>query len=303
MYYLDVPTVKPRRSTLMRIRIAVLLASCVALGAPSAWAQAPGQLPPGPPGMAEPGAPPGPPGMTQPGPMYAPPPVAWSPPGPPQVPVYAVPFVPRTDLPPEPPPPPFDLAGRVGFGLGISIAPGLGALGGLGAQGTGSLATGSLGIRWWARERVVLLPQIHLAVSHQTRPTNGSVFTPNSFTSGTVAPGLSVGYVAYRGHSTRFILSGGVAFSYDVSPLLSESQLGNGGFITQFVAVKTLSFTVPVGLALEQLLTPRISVVVGADSPLFAYSSQKVADGDATTSIGAEFQATRFSASIFFYTD
>jgi hypothetical protein len=231
--------------------------------------------------------------------------MAWSPPGPPQVPVYAVPFVPRAELPPEPPTPtpPFDLAGRVGFGLGVSIAPGLGALGGLGAQGTGSLATGSLGIRWWARERVVLHPELHLAVSHETRPTNGNVFTPNSFTSGTFAPGLSAGYVAYRGQRTRFILSGGVAFSYDVSPLLSQSQFGNGGFVTEFVAVKSLSFTVPVGLALEQLLTPRISVVVGADSPLFAYTSQKIGDGDATTSIGAEFQATRFSASIFFYTD
>jgi hypothetical protein len=191
----------------------------------------------------------------------------------------------------------------VGFGVGVSIAPGLGALGGLGAQGTGALATGTVGIRWWVRERVVLLPELRLAVSHQTRPANGSVFTPDSFTSGTFAPGLSAGYVAYRGQRTRFILSGGVAFSYDVSPLFAQSQFGNGGFITEFVAVKTLSFTVPVGLALEQLLTPRISVVVGAASPLFAYSSQKVADSDAITSIGAELQATRFNASIFFYTD
>lgn len=226
--------------------------------------------------------------------------MAWSPPGP----VYSPPqFVPRAELPPEPPPPSFDLAKRVGFGVGVSIAPGRGALGGLGAQGTGSLATGSLGIRWWARERVVLLPSVRLAVSHQTRPTSGNVFTPNSFTSGTFAPGLSAGYVAYRGQRTRFILSGGVAFSYDVSPLLSQSPSGNGGLFTQFVAVKTLSFTVPVGLAVEQLLTPRISVVVGADSPLFAYSSQTIAGSDATTSIGAEFQATQFNASIFFYTD
>jgi hypothetical protein len=226
--------------------------------------------------------------------------MGWSPPGP----GYSQPpFVPRAELPPEPPPPSYDLARRLGFGVGVSIAPGLGALGGLGAQGTGALASGTVGMRWWARERVVLLPDLHLAVSHSTRPSNGNAFSPNTFTSGTLAPGLSAGYVAYRGQRTRFLLSGGVAFSYDVSPLLAQSQFGNGGFVTEFIAVKTLSLIVPVGLSLEQLLTPRISVVVGADSPLFAFRSQTLGGGDATTSIGSEFQASRFSASIYFYTD
>ena len=67
--------------------------------------------------------------------------------------------------------------------------------------------------------------------------------------------------------------------------------------------MKSLSFTVPFGFALEQFFTSRISVVLGAQAPLFAYRSTKVKDADAVTTVGANFNATQLGASIFFYTD
>jgi hypothetical protein len=286
----------------MRIRIAALFFGCIALTAPRAWAQAPGQFSPTPPGMTGPGAPPGPPGMTagpspQPGPQPGPQPYptpAWSPPGPPQSPGFA-PLPPA--LPPQAQPPqeaqPLQLAGRVGFGIGIYVAPGGGSSSPLGALGGFSSFGGSLGIRWWAKERLAVLPSLSLSINH----TFGDGIQGDSSTTGTVAPALSLGYAAYRGKTTRFLLIGGVGFSYEVRRLLQGNQTSSDDI------AKLLSFTVPFGFALEQFFTSRISVVLGAQAPLFEYRSIKVNDQDAITTVGANFNATQLNASIFFYTD
>lgn len=303
----------------MRIRIPLLLSTCLTLVAPSAWAQAPGPLPPAPPpGMVGPGAPPGP-AVALPWQQSAPPvpqaypPPAWSPPGPPQPPVFTP--APPMSPPAAPPPaeaPPLQLAGRVGFGLGFYVAPGarsygaspgaLGALGGLASYG------GSLGLRWWVRERIALFPSLNLSISHSTIPNQTDEFQRytqgGSYTSGTVAPGLSLGYAAYRGKSTRFLVMGGVGFNYSASQQIKNIQSsGANGGTSRYVTAKSLSFDVPFGFALEQFLTSRISVTLGAQAPLFEFRSTKVDVADATTSVGANFDATQLDASIYFYTD
>ena len=300
----------------MRIRIAALFFGCVALTAPRAWAQAPGQFPPTPPGMAGPGAPSGPPGMTA-GPTTPPvppvyPPPAWSPPGPPQSPAFAPPSptLPPASPPQAHPPPeaaPIQVAGRVGFGVGLYVAPG----GGSPSPGlsTTSIFGGSLGIRWWAKERLAVIPSLSLSISHTSPPsttdTLGNDISGDSVTNGTVAPALSLGYAAYRGKSTRFLVIGGVGFSYEARERLEGIPTpGNDGGTADYVTTKSLSFTVPFGFALEQFFTSRISVVVGAQAPLFEYRSTKVDyKADALTTVGANFNATQLNASIFFYTD
>jgi hypothetical protein len=159
---------------------------------------------------------------------------------------------------------------------------------------------GSLGIRWWAKERLAVLPSLSLSISH----TSGSYIQGDSLTNGTVAPALSLGYAAYRGKTTRFLLLGGVGFSYEArAQREGNPYTGNDGEPASYVTVKSLSFTVPFGFALEQFFTSRISVVLGAQAPLFEYQSTKVGDADAGTTVGAHFNATKLGASIFFYTD
>ncbi|MFS8071959.1 MAG: hypothetical protein ACMG6S_36785 [Byssovorax sp.] len=279
----------------MRIRIAALFYGCVTLTAPRAWAQAPGQLPPTPPGMtAGPTTPPVPP-------VYPPP--ASPAPGPPQSPAFAPPSptVPPASPPQAQPPPeaaPIQVAGRVGFGVGLHVAPGVGSPSAdLSAI---SIFGASLGIRWWAKERLAVIPSLSLSISHTSAPSTtnalGDPIQADSFTNGTVAPALSLGYAAYRGKSTRFLVIGGVGFGYEARQRLQ-------GAPATYETAKSLSFTVPFGFALEQFFTSRISVVVGAQAPLFEYRSTKFGYADALTTVGANFNATQLNASIFFYTD
>ncbi len=72
---------------------------------------------------------------------------------------------------------------------------------------------------------------------------------------------------------------------------------------SRYVTAKTLGFNVPFGFELEQFFTPRISAVVGVQAPIFDYRSRRIGAAEATSSIGANFDATQLGASVFFYTD
>ena len=310
----------------MRIRIAALFLGCIALTAPRARAQAPGQLPPGspspPPSMTGPGAPPGPPPGMMPGPSALPLPQAYPPPPWPQ---NGLP--PSLTSPPPPPPPPpttlppaaaeapqLKIAGRVGFGIGIYAAPGLsrgastggasGALGGLGALPSYG---GALGIRWWVKERLVVLPSLSMSINRTSAPSAtdayGNYTQGGSFTSGVIAPTVSLGYAVYRGKSTRVLVVGGVGFTYSAQGVLQDIPTTDSTRTSRYVTAKTLDFNVPFGFALEQFFTPRISAVVGAQAPIFDYWSTKIGAAEANSSIGANFNAAQLGASVFFYTD
>ncbi len=116
-------------------------------------------------------------------------------------------------LPPAAPPPaqppreavPIQVAGRVGFGIGIFASPGGGSISSFDALGTiqsvgGSYFGGSVGIRWWAKERLAVLPSLSLSISRTTIPSitdiYGNYTQGSSFTNGTIAPALSLGYAA-----------------------------------------------------------------------------------------------------------
>jgi hypothetical protein len=219
--------------------------------------------------------------------------------------------------PPQAPPPPeapqLQLAGRVGFGLGLYVAPG-GSYGAPSYRGAGAALSaipavgGSLGIRWWVKERLAIFPALNLSVNHNSIPNDtdsyGRYTQGGSFTNGTVAPELLLGYTVYRGKSTRFLLVGGVGFSYTAQQQIKDiPTTGDGGETSRYITAKSTSFTVPFGFALEQFFTSRISVSVGAQAPLFEYQSTKVDIAEAITSVGANFSATQLNASIYFYTD
>lgn len=214
---------------------------------------------------------------------------------------------------PAPEAPPIQVAGRVGFGIGIYVAPGGGSSSSYAAQGalqafSGSYLGGSVGIRWWAKERLAVLPSLSLSISRTTIPNMTDIYgnytQGSSFTNGTIAPALSLGYAAYRGKTTRFLLIGGVGFSYDANEeRQSIPSTGRDEGTARYVTAKSLSFTIPFGFALEQFFTSRLSVVVGAQAPLFQYQSIKVGYADAVTRVGANFNATQLNASVFFYTD
>jgi hypothetical protein len=313
----------------MRIKIAALLLGCTALTAPRAWAQAPGQLPPGSPlpPMAGPGAPPGPPPGMTPGPSALPtpqgsPPPTWMPQGSSPSTAFALPPPALPTLPPAsapqalPPPeaPRILIAGRIGFGIGIYIAPGVissaaqggasGALGGLGALPSYG---GSLGIRWWVKERLVVLPSLSMSITRTSAPsvtdTFGNYTQGETFTSGVIAPALSLGYAAYRGKSTRVLILGGVGFAYTAQGVLQDIPTTDNTRTSRYVTAKTLGFNIPFGFALEQFFTPRISAVLGAQAPIFDYRSTKIGAAEAATSIGASFNATQLGASVYFYND
>lgn len=205
---------------------------------------------------------------------------------------------------------PLQVAGRVGFGVGVYVAPGLVGSGATAAAGAlGGLQTlgGAVGIRWWVKERLVVLPSLGLSISHTSIPSStdafGNFIQGDSLTNGLLAPAVSLGYAAYRGKTTRFLLIGGVGFTYQAQGQLQDIPSTGNSRTARYVTAKSLSFNVPFGFALEQFFTPRISAVVGAQAPLFEYRSTKLGFTEATTSVGANFNATQLNASIFFYTD
>jgi hypothetical protein len=203
----------------------------------------------------------------------------------------------------------------VGFGAGLWVAPVLAISSATQAPGSTGVSTGSssaayvggsLGIRFWASDRFVLIPALRLGVTHtsiaDTKDMFGATIPGINTTSAIFAPQLVLGYAAYRGKSTRFIVSAGPSFSYAVTPELTTT-LPDGSTQPTTDVIKTVSFSVLAGLALEQFFTPRISMVVGVDAPVFAYSSNKVGAADATKTVGANFDSTQVIAAVFFYTD
>lgn len=284
----------------MRIRSAILLGVGVVCFSAPAWSQEPmqpsafgGPAPGLPPGQSFPPPPP-PPGQFMPAPMFNAPPA--SPPAPEKA---------------------IDLKGRVGFGVGLWFAPAAlaaqqsdlggsaGALGGLGSLGAAFGST--LSIRWWASDRVFLTPSLRLGISHTEDPGTQSPYqqqvTGGSYTNGAFAPALSLGYAAYRGKSTRFLLSAGLSVGYTVQEVVTSTLDAKNVVTGRYEADKRLGFTIPVGLALEQFFTPRISIVVGAESPLFSLAYEQVGSGPTGKSIGLDFSSTRLTGAFVFYTD
>jgi hypothetical protein len=139
------------------------------------------------------------------------------------------------------------------------------------------------GLRWWMSERVALMPALRLAIS----TTDGRDAT------GTLAPEVLFGFAVYRGRMTRFVLSVGPSFAYSVN-----DRPASGGL----ERAKTVAFSVLGGLGLEHFFTSNISMVVGTESPLFQVSNVTIDRSDELT-VGAAFDATRFGAAVFFYTD
>jgi hypothetical protein len=206
---------------------------------------------------------------------------------------------------------PITLARRMGFGYGLWAEPvalaaapssGAGALGALGAN-YGS----TLSLRWWSSERMYLAPSLRLGISYTTVPDGGAYYFDDvkggSFVNGVFAPSLSLGIAAYRGKTTRFLLSGGLSFGYTVREQVTTTQQLDGKSVQQYEAEKTLGASLPFGFALEQLLSSRISIVLGAESPLLSYSSSTLGARAPTRRIGADFASTRLNAAIYFYTD
>ncbi len=316
----------------MRIEIAFLVGSCVALAGGSVWGQVPvSPLPGGPaaPGTNSPAAPasnsPAPvgPGGTAPAGSVAPPPSGTAPLAPSVPPPALVPFDPAQSPPfgpPTLPPPtrtatpapssaepspekPLQLAGRFGFGFGIWAAP----AGLLGNAGVGAAAGGSLGVRWWASERILLVPSLRMGISYTSKPDEHPYYQDPyrgaTFTDGHFSPGLSLGVAAYRGKSSRFILMGGVAFSYTVSHSLTPTLLANNSVVYQYVPVETVSLDVPAGFAFEQFFTPKLSISLGAGAPLFSYGHTRTGHSAPSTFVGADFSTAQINGSVFFYTD
>ncbi|XXT24018.1 hypothetical protein WME94_20990 [Sorangium sp. So ce429] len=305
-------------------RVASLFGLAVACAAPVAWGQVPAvQSPEQGAGVAVgagmPAAAPAPPRPLPPAwPPPAWPPPAWPPPAIAPAPGFAsMPSPERAVAPPPAPrppePQPVELAGRLGFGIGAWAAPltlldqrigGLTGLSGLGVLGYG----GQLGVRLWVSEKVVLTPSLHLSLEHSWVPesaiSGSDASEGESVTSGSVAPGLRLGYAAYRGKATRIIVSGGLSFAYQAgqqfstrrNPDTSEEEL----YASEF---KSLALAVPAGIALEQLFTPGISIVLGMEAPLLSYRSSEVEGQPAVATVGADFWSTQLSASLFFYTD
>lgn len=237
-----------------------------------------------------------------------PPPAPWMSPVQPPPPSFST-----TPPPAAPPgPPPLQVAGRLGLGLGVWGAPVLLA-GSADAAGKSSLlgaAYGSaLGARWWTSERVVVIPSLRLSVDHRDFPAieeNGQyAATPaTSQTSAAFAPSVSFGYAVHRGKMTRFLLSAGIGASYAVVPTLSARfRSEDGRLYSQYLKTKTWSISVPAGFSLEQFFTPKISVVLGAEAPLFYYDRSTLAEDEPTDAFGTTLDTTRASASVFFYLD
>ncbi|MEJ7729252.1 MAG: hypothetical protein WKG00_08555 [Polyangiaceae bacterium] len=171
----------------------------------------------------------------------------------------------------------------MGFGIGGWVDP-VGLIGGgsVGLSGEATYGT-TAALRWWMSERVALMPALRLAIS----ATDGDDAT------GTVAPSVSFGFAVYRGKMTRFVLSVGPSFAY----VVRDQPTSEGP-----ERVQALAFSVLGGMGLEHFFTSNISMVVGTESPLFHVSNVTTGARDETT-VGAAFDATRFGAAVFFYTD
>lgn len=305
----------------MRIPVAALLGGALACAAPLAWGQTPGIGSAAPSPGAAPAPPPGAPAASQPVPgstsganpaaaplppflqpapqPFSPPPSLPAPgPGPASVPLSSTPL----QVPAESPP--LRLAGHVGFGMGIWGLPAYspnnnGTLGGVAVGG-------ALDVRWWVTERLALLPTLSLSFAHTSTPDKKSAFgdvVPGSdSTTATVAPAILFSYAVYSGKSTRFLLSAGPGFVYTVQPDPTQ-QYPDGSPKPQPDDLKRSSFAVLAGFAFEQFFTPRLSLVLGADSPVFAFTSSQSGDNDPTTQVSADFSSTRLTAAVFFYTE
>jgi hypothetical protein len=196
------------------------------------------------------------------------------------------------------------MAGRVGFGIGLWGAP-LALI--TGQNGAGPAAVGaSLGVRWWMTERLALLPALYASVQHQethdTKNDFGEVQKGTSTTSGIVAPSVRVAYAAFSGKTTRLLLAGGGGFSYAVQPNITQ-HYPDGSPKPPTDDLTKVGFSVLAGLGIEQFFTPRISIALGVDAPIFSFSSTKSGKDDPTTAVGADFNSTQLSAAVFFYTD
>lgn len=314
----------------MRIEVAVLFGSCVAFAGAPAWSQVPGQPPPGAPGApaaSVPGAPaPAVPGVPAPGVSGAPvssaaPPVVPPPAPPPSDPGPSPPVVAASALPPSPPPSaplaappaaappaekPIELARRFGFGFGLWASP-LALVGGKSGLGPSVSYGGALSVVWWASDRVLVAPTLRMGISYTTAPDSASIYGQtvrgSSYTNGTFAPALSLGFAAYRGKSSRFILLGGLGFNYLVDENIVATPLANGGAEYKYVPVESVSFTVPAGFAFEQFFTPKISLSLGAGASLFSYGYSKTGHDAPSRVVGADFSTAQLNGSIYFYTD
>ncbi|WP_437627881.1 hypothetical protein [Sorangium sp. So ce1151] len=298
---------------------AFLLGLAVACATPVAWGQAPAAQPPEQGagvavGTGMPAAAPAPPAPAPAWPPPAWPPPAWPPPTTTPAPGFAsTPALAPPPAPRAPEAPPLALAGRIGFGIGAWAAP-LALLDSRASQLTSLSAVGmlgyggQLGVRLWVSEKVVLSPSLHLSLAHswvtESAISGSDASEGESVTSGSVAPGLMLGYAAYRGKATRIIVSGGLHFAYSAgqqfalarNPDTSEDELDASEF-------KSVVLAVPAGIALEQLFTPGISIVLGMETPLLSYRSSEMEGQQALATVGADFRSTQLSASIFFYTD
>lgn len=193
------------------------------------------------------------------------------------------------------------MRGRVGFGIGLWGTP----WGLLSSGGGSKYLGGQLGVRWWASERVVVLPSLALSVSHESVPekTNdfGEVVPGRESTSGTVAPAVQFAYTLYKGQTTRFLMSGGPSFLYSVQA--NTTQYWPDGSPKPPAELRELTFALLAGMAIEQFFTSRISIVLGVDAPIFAYTSTQLGEEDTTETVSAAFDSTRLVASVFFYLD
>src|SRR5262249_5588448 len=109
------------------------------------------------------------------------------------------------------------------------------------------------------------------------------------------------GFAAYRGKTTRVMLSLGPSFAYSVGAASSISPSAQPRSDSN--RFKSVAFAFLGGLALEQFFTPKISILVGMKSPLFQFTSTEFDGGDADKKFGASFDATRLGAAVVFYTD
>lgn len=133
---------------------------------------------------------------------------------------------------------------------------------------------------------------------YSLEPIRGATFTDGHF-----SPGLSLGFAAYRGKSSRFVLLGGIAFAYTVSHVVMPTRLPDNGIAFQYLPVETVSLHVPVGFSFEQFFTPKISISLGAGAPLFSYGTTKTGHDAPSRFIGADFSTAQLTGAVFFYTD
>lgn len=197
------------------------------------------------------------------------------------------------------------LARRVGFGIGLWSTPGYAFGQGSGALGNSYLGA-QIGIRWWVSERLAILPSLTLGVNHTSTGDSkndfGEVVKGYETTSGTVAPMVVFSYAAYVGQTTRFMLSAGPGFVYSVQPVQGQ-RYPDGTEAPPTKDAERFTAAAIAGFALEQFFTSRLSLVVGVDAPVLAVSVSQTGEDDASTSVSADFNSTRVSASVFLYID